>query len=89
MIAVFAQVNSLPGAQIQPTIRDWNRNRVSQHSGFQMGGHIIGPFIIVLVIRLVFGDCLVEKTLKVSSYRWVGVLVNSQASRRMLNENVQ
>ena len=53
-----------------------------------MGGHIVGAFVSVLVVGRIFGNQYIEVTLKIYTYRGIGVFVERQARRGVVNENV-
>ena len=44
VIAEFAQVNALPGTQVEPAVGNGNTYGRADQSGFDMGGHIIRAF---------------------------------------------
>lgn len=89
IVAVFTKIDALPRSQIQPPVRDRDGDRVTQHGRFQVSGHIIGAFIIVLVIRRIFGNGLIEKTLEIAPHGWIGIFIDGQAGGCVLDEHLQ
>lgn len=89
VVAVFAEVNALPGAHVEPPPGDGNGHAAAQHRSLQVGRHVVGPFVVVAVVRGVFGHHAVEVALKVLPHGGVGVLVDGQRGRSVLDEHVQ
>ena len=73
MVAKFAQVDALPGAQIQASVSDWNREGGSHESTFGMSRHIVGAFQSVEKIGLIFGHDMVEDGIEVAPH--IGITV--------------
>lgn len=89
VVAVLTEVDALPDTQIQASVGDGDRDRVAQHGRFQVSGHIVGALVVVLVVRGVFRNGLVEVPFEVTPDGWVGVFVDCQAGGGVLDKYVQ
>ena len=50
--------------------------------------HIIWPFVSVFIVGCVFGYHLVEMAFKINPYGGVGVFIEGQTGRGVVNENM-
>jgi hypothetical protein len=89
MIAVFTKIDSLPRTKVQFSARYRDGDAASEDGRFQVCRHIIRSLGIVLIIRGILRDGFIEMTFKIFSDRRVGVLVQRQRGRRVLDENVE
>ena len=77
LIAVLAEVDSLPGAQYQISIPDWDREAATEHRSFDMCGHVVGTFARMLV-RKVLRSQRRKRTLQVFRYVWIRIFVDRE-----------
>jgi len=88
LIAVFAQVDALPDPEGQRPVAHRNRDARAQHRGFDVSGHVVGAFDGVDE-GLVFGDHAIEAGFKIRANIGIGVFVDGQACRGVLDKDVQ
>ena len=75
VVPMFAQEYPLPGSQPElPSNRDIQA--VAEQAGFQVRRQVVRAFILMPVIRLVFGNGASEIALKILAHRGVGILVD-------------
>jgi hypothetical protein len=86
---VFAQVDPLPGPEVETPISDGNCETAAEERGLDMRGHIVGPFCVVSIIRGVFRCELIEMTLQIRPDRRIGVLVDRQGRGGVLNKKMK
>src|SRR5690606_1375388 len=89
MVAMLAQVNALPCAETKPAIADGNAQAGPEQAGLQVRGQVVAAFISVPVIRFVFGHRVVEITLEIGPHGGIGVFVDRERRRSVLDEQVQ
>ena len=89
MIPEFAKVDTLPGTQIQAPVCDGNGKTLAEKRCFYMRGHIIRPFTVMAVYRMIFRNKLVQEILKIGPYRRIGIFINGNGCRSMLYEYMQ
>ena len=80
MIAVFAQIDSLPCPEVEAARRDWNLNAGAKKAAFQVGWHVIAAFVGVTIVRLVFRHRMVEEAFKIGPHGRVCVFIDGQLS---------
>ena len=78
LIAVFAEVKPLPGAQLQPPGGHWQRYLAPQQAGFYMGRHIIGAFIGMFVIWRMLRCQLVKMGFHIAPHRTVSIFIDAR-----------
>src|SRR5690606_24864113 len=88
VVAVLAEVDTLPGAQRQPPIGYRQAHVATEQAGFEMGRQIVRPFVIMLVTAFALGHQAVEETLEIAPDRAIGVLVDGQRGRGVLQPEV-
>ena len=76
VVAVFAQVNSLPGSQTWSATGDRDVKAVAEDAGFQVRGQIVRSLVPMQAIRLGFGYGVVEVALEILTHRGIGMRVN-------------
>lgn len=86
---MFAQVNALPGAQRQSPRRNRQQQLAAQQTGLEVRGQVIRPFIVMFMSGHALGHQPVEKTFEVTTYCRIGILVDGQRGRGMLQPQVQ
>ena len=89
IVAELAQVDALPGAQIQASAADGDGEAWPDDARLGMGGHVVSAFERVFVVGLTFLHQVVEDGLHVGAYVGVGIFVDAQRSTGMLDEEVQ
>lgn len=91
MVSVLAQVDPLPGAQVQSSIADRDGQIRANHGCLDMACYVVRALIDVRehTIRCPFlGRDFIEGDLEVRTDRGVGILINRQGGRGVLNKNV-
>lgn len=88
IVAVFAQVDSLPGSQGQRSGRHGDQQAGSEHGAFDVRGHIVGAFDGVDK-GLVFRDQAIQGRFHIDANIRVGVFVDCQARRGVLQEHLE
>lgn len=86
VIAMFAQVNSLPGAQQQSAVADGQGEAAADGKAFDMGRHIVGTLQYVTVIALPLRYEMIEMGFHVMAHVGVGVFIQAQGSGRVLDK---
>ncbi len=87
VIAVLAKKNALPGAQTRFSALDGNRKRTAQQRRLHMGRHIVGALAGVPMGEILGGDGR-QRAFEIQGDIRVGVLVDRERGRRVLDENV-
>ncbi len=85
---MLAQINSLPRTQIEAAGSNGNGQKTAENRCLEMSRHIVRTFRGVAVIRRVLRGKLVEVTFKISAHGGVGIFVEGQAGRGVVEENV-
>jgi hypothetical protein len=88
-LAMFEQVNALPGSQRQLAFVDWNRQLRLRERRADMRGHVIRTLRRVPVQARVFRDQAGEEIGQVGHHIGIGVFLNHQRSRGVLAEDGQ
>jgi len=87
--AVFEHVNSLPGAQCEPGIDDRDGQLRLRKRGADMRRHVIGTLGGVAVPGCVFGNDARKELIEITYHVGVGVFLDDQRSRGVLNKHRQ
>lgn len=87
-IPMFAQINSLPGAELQPALLDRDAEAAAEEGRLNVRRHVVGPFQSVLVGKVLGGDGG-EDPFEVVPDIAVGVFVDREGSRCVLQKDVQ
>jgi len=88
LIAVLAQVNALPDAQVKLAFGNGNGATGTQQRIFYMGRHVVFAFIAMLIIRRAFRHKSIKVTFHILAHRRIGILINRQRCRCMLDKEV-
>ena len=88
MITVLAQINTLPGTHRQAAGLDRQTQLAAQETGLEVRRQIIRTFVIVFEPGTALRHQQVEKTLEVTANRRIGILVDGQRSRGVLQPQV-
>ena len=88
-IAEFAQVDPLPRAQVDAPAADGKRESRPHERRFRMGGHVVVALVGVDVVGFAFADEAVEDRFQIGAHVGIGVLVEGQTGRGVLDEEVQ
>ena len=89
VVAVFAEVDSLPDAEIEVAVGDGDGDAHAAEDGLGMGGHIVGAFEGVLVAGLVFGDEAIEDGFHIDAHIGVAVFVDGESATGVFGEEVE
>ena len=89
VVPVFAEINALPCAEVQTSVRYWYVEAYARQRRLGVGRHVVVAFERVRIIWLVFGRKAVEYALHVGAHVRVGVLVDAQSAACVLHEEVE
>jgi len=89
VVAMLAKIDPLPGPQCKSPVGHRQGQTDTQQTAFEVSRQVIRPFVDVLIVRLVFRHGAVEKGFEVAAYRWIGVFVQGQTGRGVLQQQVQ
>jgi len=89
MITVLAQINTLPGTQCQSPCRHRQTDLTTKHAGLEVRREVVQAFVVMLIAVCSLWDQTIEKSLAVATYRRIGVLVDGQRRRGMLQPQMQ
>lgn len=89
LIAVFAQVNSLPCPQSRSSVCDGNVQADVCQSRPDMGGHIVFAFVSMRVKRIVLRHGAVKEAAQIGQNVGISVFLNDQAGGSMFDKNGQ
>ena len=89
VVTVFAEVNTLPGAEIETALGDGNGQADTAESGLGMGWHIIAALHCMFVSRQIFGYQTIEDCFHIGAHIRVAVLIDGQSATGMLAKEVQ
>jgi hypothetical protein len=86
----LAVVNPLPRARVQPSIRNRHTNTRAHQTALNVPGHIIQPLVIMPIQHALFvlRRKAVQRISHVSAHSRVGVLVEREGARSVLDEEV-
>ena len=86
-IAVFPQIDPLPGTQYWRLAPDRDRQVNAGKNGTNMGRHVVGPFRVVAVpFRAAMRSQTCDGVLQIRKNVWISVLLNGQRSRGVLDQ---
>src|ERR1700759_4242302 len=89
MITVLAQINALPGSQCQTTCRNRQTDLAAKHAGLEVRREVVQAFVVMLIAVCSLWDQTIEKSFEVATDRRIGVLVDGQRRRGMLQPQMQ
>lgn len=89
LIAKLAKANALPGAEFQAAVADWDGERNAGNGRFNMAGHVVVAFAGMKIPRQALGSKAVKAGFEVGHNRGVGIFINAQPGRGMVNENIK
>ena len=85
---MFTQIDPLPRAQGQPPCPHWDTERCSEQRRLDMCGHVVGAFAGMTIGKILWSDH-VERRFQVQRDIRVGILVDRQRRRSVLDEDIQ
>ena len=89
VVAVLAEVDPLPGAEREAPVADRDRHRRADQQRLDVRGHVVGPLGRVLEVGRVLRHRAREPALHVAAHVGIGVLVDRQRRRGVLDEQVR
>lgn len=89
IIAEFAEVDALPSAEVQSSVRYRNRQAAADDCAFGVRRHVVVTFEGVLIVRLALFHQAVEDAVHVVTDIRVSILVYAQSATGMLDEQMQ
>jgi len=87
VVAVFAEVDALPGTEVEAAVRDGDAQRRPEQDALDVRGHVVVSFVGVDVVGLVVGD-VGEEALHVRSDGRVGVFVDAERRAGVFQKEV-
>jgi len=84
---MLPQIDSLPGAEAEPPVDDWDGERGRSEGRLDMRWHVVRPFRGVRGDRIVLGDEPIQPRLEIALCGRIGIFLDGQARRRVLHEN--
>lgn len=88
-MAVFAKVDALPCAHVQPTVGNRDGKAYSGKCRLGMGWHVVITLKRVYIFRTSLGYDTIKNRLHVYTHVRVAILVDAQSATRMLTEDIQ
>lgn len=88
-VAELAQVNALPGTEIEFSLGDRHADRGSDHCRLDVCRHIIRAFDGMGKERHILWNEVVENAFKIRQDRWIGILLNAQGGGGVLDKKVE
>ena len=76
VVAEFAEVDALPGAEVEAAIGDGDGEAYAEEGALGVGGHVVGSFHGVLVVGLVLSHEAVHDLVHVGAHVGVGILID-------------
>ena len=83
-LPMLPNVDALPGAEDKFAARDWDAQVDSRERSADVRGHVIVAFRRVDEHRVAIGHEMIEKRVKVAAHVRIGILLNDERSRRVL-----
>lgn len=88
MVAVLTEVNALPRTERKFSVSNRYRHGASQNRRFQMGRHIVRPFVVMLIVGIIFRDVFIEIHFKILPDRRIGIFIDRERGRCVLDEHL-
>ena len=79
-ISKLAEIDALPGAEVQPVICDRQSHGAARQHSLDMGRHIIGAFIIMGVVFFSFYHYPVEGGFEIIQDGGIGIFIDGECS---------
>ena len=76
VVAKFAEVDALPGAEVEAPVGDWDGEAHAEEGTLGVCGHVIGSFHGVLVVGFVFSHKVVHNLIEVGAHVGVCILID-------------
>ena len=76
VVAKFAEVDALPGAEGETPIGDGDREAHAEERTLGVGGHVIGPLHGVVIVGLALPHKAVHDLAEVGAHVGVGILID-------------
>jgi len=89
MRTVLEDIQALPGAKRHAFRNQRNGKAGLSQSGPYVRSHIVGTFDCVAIVLLVFRDEPLEEIAQIQRHIGIGVFLNDQRARSVLNEDCQ
>jgi len=85
-VAVLPDIDALPGSQNRSSPGNWNRELCLGERRADVRGHIVRPFRGMAVEPLIFRNQPPEELLQVMDDVWIGVFLDHQGCRGVLDK---
>jgi len=89
IVSKFAEIDALPGAQVQSPVSDGEGNFCSYDGTFSMGRHIVLTFHRVQIIGRIFFYDMIENLFHIFSDIGVGIFIDGQCCRGVLDKEME
>ena len=89
IIAELAEIDALPGAEIQASVGYGYGQAHAEQRTLGVGRHVVGPFEHVVIIRLILPYDMVHDLLHVGTHVGVGILVDAEGAGRVFDEEMK
>ena len=76
VVAEFAEVDALPGAEVEAATGDGYGEAHTEERAFGMGGHVVGTLHGVVIVGLILSHEAVHNLTEVSAHIGVGILID-------------
>jgi|SRR5581483_3110229 len=88
-VAMFPEIDALPGAEGKLALRYRNGQSDSSQSGANMRGHVVGPFGCVDESRIAVRHQAAEKSFQIAPHVWVGIFLDQKRGGSMADQQGQ
>lgn len=85
----LTQINSLPRAEIQFSVRYRNCQTYAKQTTFCVGRHIVGTFERVFVICFIFFNKVIQNIFHINTNIRIGIFVYRKSTRRMFYKEIE
>lgn len=85
---MLTKIDPLPGSQRKATVANRNLQLTSEEGRLHVRGHIVRAFAGVNERHILWAN-QIDGRFHVDADIWIGIFVDRQASRRVLNEDLQ
>ena len=82
-ISMLSQIDPLPCAKIEPAVCYGNGERVSKQGAFDVGGHIVTPFVSVNIVGFIV-RYIGKKGFEIFPYTWICIFVDRETCGSVL-----
>ena len=88
VVAKLAEIDALPGAQIQPAAGNGNGDADAAEGRLGVGWHVVSALQRVLILRTIFRHKAIKNRFHIHTDIRVAVLVDAQSATGVLREDI-